>query len=144
MPQTRELAEQILAIAKQSWAADATKHAELSHTEFLALEYLAHQGTATVGQIRKKINVLAAQMSRILRSLEEAKFVTCAINPQDKRKVDVTISKAGRKSFEAFREAKLGNIIQSLERLTSEERSQFLVLLHKMMSQPSEERASGE
>jgi hypothetical protein len=52
MHKKAELAEQILAISKQSWVDDSIKDAALSQLEFLALEYLSKKGTTTVGEIR--------------------------------------------------------------------------------------------
>jgi DNA-binding MarR family transcriptional regulator len=76
-------------------------------------------------------------MSRIVRSLEDSRFVTCDINPQDKRKIDVTITDSGRLSYEKFRKSKLQSILDALERLTEEERMQFMELLRKMTGVPS-------
>ena len=134
MSDITELGEQILAISRQSWADKSARGAKLTETEFIALDYLSHEGTAAVGQIRGHIGVLPAQMSRIMRSLEDAKFVTAGINRQDKRKIDVTITEAGQRACEKFRRAKLGRIIDALEKLTEDERSQFLALLHRMTS----------
>ena len=57
--------------------------------EGLALDYLANVESATVGEVKKVIQALPAQMSRIIRSLEnkgDKSYVECSINPKDKRK----------------------------------------------------------
>jgi DNA-binding MarR family transcriptional regulator len=133
MPQrTMELAEQILAINRQSWVDDTGSGTDLTQSEYLALEYLSKHGTATVGAIRRGIGVLPAQMSRIVRSLEEAGCITCEINPDDKRRINVTMTDNGRDAFQGFREAKLRTILAALNRLTDEEKAQFMMLLNKM------------
>ena len=54
------------------------------------------------------------------------------INRQDRRRIDVTITHAGRASHARYRDAKLAPILAALERLTQTERSQFMMLVEKM------------
>ena len=132
MPRTTELAEHIFALSKRSWIAVSKQTAGLSETEFLSLDVLAELGRSNVGQIQKRVGVLPAQMSRLLRRLETAGFIRCQINRQDKRKIDVLITPAGRRAHAAYRQAKLTPIIAALERLTPEERAQFMELIQRM------------
>ena len=132
MPQTTALAEQILALSKLSWIDVSKDTADLSETEFLALDYLTDAGTAHVGQIQQHVGVLPAQMSRMVRRLESAGFVRSAINPQDRRKVDVAITDSGRQVHGKYRRAKLAPVIEALDRLTAAERGQFMALVEKM------------
>ena len=133
MPESVQLAEQILAWSKLSWIGVSRQTADLSETEFLSLDHIVESGTANVGQINKHVGVLPAQMSRILRRIEGAGFIHCGINPQDKRKVDVEITAAGRRAHAAYRHAKLAPIAVALERLTPAERTRFMQLVQKMV-----------
>src|SRR5437764_2049487 len=67
------------------------KPGDLKEIEYLTLAVLHGRGTMTVGDIQRLLGVLPAQMSRILRALEdrERPMIACHINPRDKRKVDV-------------------------------------------------------
>jgi len=132
MPHTNELAEAIFTVSKHSWAESSRQTSVITESEFLALEYLCEVGTTSVGEIQHHINVVPAQMSRLLRRLEAEKLVTTAINLDDRRKVDVTISNAGRAVRDEYRKAKLAPIIAALDRLTTEERSEFMNLVKKM------------
>jgi DNA-binding MarR family transcriptional regulator len=132
VPETRRLAEAILTLSKRSWIETSRETAELTESEFLALDYLAETGTATVGNVQKHIKVLPAQMSRLVRRLQEADLVSSAINRQDRRKIDVSITRAGRAAHARYHDAKLAPILAALERLTKTERSQFMTLLEKM------------
>ena len=96
----------------------------LAEPEFLALDHLVEAGTATVGQIQRQIGVLPAQMSRHLRRLRSAGFVTCQINRDDRRKVNVAITQSGGAVHAKYRRAKL-------------ERSQFMGLVQKMAATES-------
>ncbi len=132
MHETRRLAEAILTLSKRSWIETSRETAELTESEFLALDYLADTGTSTVGEVQKHIKVLPAQMSRLVRRLQEVDLVSSEINRQDRRKIDVTITQAGRASHARYRDAKLAPILAALERLTKTERSQFMMLVEKM------------
>lgn len=132
MPHTNELAEAIFAVSKRSWAESSKQTSVVTESEFLALEFLCETGTTSVGEIQHHINVVPAQMSRLLRRLEGEKLVTTAINLEDRRKVDVTISDAGKAVRDEYRDAKMAPIIAALERLAPEERGEFMNLVRKM------------
>jgi DNA-binding MarR family transcriptional regulator len=108
---------------------------ELTEAEFLALDALIQHGPMSVGDIQKQIGVLPAQMSRIIRSLEHKgknAFVQCAINPDDRRKIDVSITLKGRKAHDAYREARMALVTAILNDLSPEERRQFMHILRRM------------
>src|ERR1700730_11260891 len=74
---------------------------DLKELEFLTLTILQEQGTMIVGDIQRLLGVLPAQMSRIIRSLEnrERPLIACRINPRDKRKIDVCLTASGEKGL---------------------------------------------
>ncbi len=127
-----ELAEAILSLTVNSWRQISSQTAEVTESEFLALDQLAHNGVQTVGAIREQINVLPAQMSRIIRRLEESKFITTAINAHDKRKVDVKMTAEGGKVYKKYRKAKLDPIVHALNRLSKTQQQQFMDLINLM------------
>src|SRR5437899_422707 len=77
---------------------------DLKEAEFLTLALLQLHGTMIVGDIQKLLGVLPAQMSRIIRSLENRQLplILCHINPRDKRKVDVELTPAGEKALDEY------------------------------------------
>lgn len=129
-----ELAEAILSLSVHSWRQVSSQTAEVTESEFLALDQLAQNGVQTVGAIREEINVLPAQMSRIVRRLEEARYITTSINAHDKRKVDVKMTPDGGKIYKKYRKAKLEPIIHALDRLSNTQQKQFMDLV-KLMSE---------
>src|SRR5437667_9392778 len=74
---------------------------DLKEVEFLTLAILQERGTMIVGDIQRLLGVLPAQMSRIIRSLENRPqpLISCQINPRDKRKVDVCLTPVGSKAL---------------------------------------------
>jgi DNA-binding MarR family transcriptional regulator len=96
---------------------------DLKEIEFLTLSILYHQGTQIVGNIQRQLGVLPAQMSRVIRSLEnrERPLIACQINPHDKRKIDVSLTPAGSSAFREHHAARVGSVGRLLSRLSEEE-----------------------
>src|SRR5690349_13062007 len=70
------------------------KLGDLKDIEYLTLSLLHQHEPLIVGDIQRQLGVLPAQMSRIIRALEsrERPLITCRINSQDKRKIDVVLT----------------------------------------------------
>lgn len=106
---------------------------DLSETEFLTLDILSKEQPLTIGQIQKRIGVLPAQMSRIIRALESQGggkgYVECNINADDRRRIDVMLTKGGRDAFEKYRNVRLGSMREILSVLLPEDRVQFMRIL---------------
>ena len=94
---------------------------DLSESEFLALDALERVLHLSVGELRRFVGVLPAQMSRVIKALEQRydeKLVLCAINRLDKRKIDVSITAKGRRAVQAYRRAKILAIVEALRPLS--------------------------
>jgi len=138
--QLKQFMEEIFEVSKDFWAAQSkTKsknEADITETEFLALDMLSKSDhPLTVGDIQKRIGVLPAQMSRVIRSLESKgghPLIACRINPVDKRKVDVEITPAGRKNHQDYRQMKLGTIEKTLRCLSEQDRGEFMRILRQI------------
>jgi len=109
---------------------DVAQH--LSETEFLTLDCLVKHGGQTVGDVQKSIGVLPAQMSRIIRALEQKSggpYVQCSINPEDRRRVDVVLTDYGKAGYDAYRNARLALTTEVLAGMAPEDRDQFIRIL---------------
>ena len=122
------LAREIFELTKITWlTAQRTKldgQHDLSESEFLALDALEQIGSVTVGDLQRRINVQPAQMSRIIKSLEtkyDSPLVTCTINREDKRKINVRLSGAGTDAASAFRRGKISINAGALRSLSAED-----------------------
>jgi DNA-binding MarR family transcriptional regulator len=107
---------------------------ELKDIEFLTLSLLHHREPLIVGDIQRHLGVLPAQMSRIIRALEnrERPLIACRINPQDKRKIDVVLTPAGRLAFQDHQAYRVRIIAGILSRLPDEEFDDAHRLLSKI------------
>ena len=130
------MADEIFDLTKIASAARARARTgapeELSEAEFLTLDLLAQRETLTVGDIQKRVGVLPAQMSRIIRSLEAKGgdgFVRCGINPDDRRKINVNISTKGRAAHQSYRAARRRFTVEILRNLAPADRKQFMRIL---------------
>ncbi len=114
---------------------------DLTEPEFVTLDTLAGRGICTVGELQQVLDVRPAQMSRIVRSLEqkaEKPLINCAINPQDKRRINVSITELGRKAHEEYRKRRLMSNMELLTGLSADEQTEVARLLdrfHKIMSE---------
>jgi DNA-binding MarR family transcriptional regulator len=111
---------------------------ELKEVEFLTLSLLHHHEPRIVGDIQRQLGVLPAQMSRIIRALEarDRPLIICRINPQDKRKIDVTLTPEGLLAFQDHQNSRVRAILGLLARLSDEELEAMQRLVDKLRSDP--------
>jgi len=71
----------------------------------------------------------------VIRSLEGKAgkpLIRCQINPRDKRKVDVTLTEAGRKAHRAFQDARLAAAVSVVAHLTPKDRSDLMRIFQEI------------
>jgi len=129
-----KMAEEIFLLTVESWrnqvASKKEGELDLSESQYLTLDALyAAAGALHVGEIQRGIGVLPAQMSRIIRSLEsgfDKPLIRCELNQADKRKIDVHITAEGKAYFEAYRGQRLRRTVVVLDKLSEEDREDFV------------------
>jgi DNA-binding MarR family transcriptional regulator len=105
---------------------------DLTESEFLTLGILAREEPQTIGEVQKSIGVVPAQMSRIIRSLEDREgggYIKCSINPHDRRCIDVVLTDRGRESYQQYRSARLRATTEILAVLSPSDRMEFMRLM---------------
>jgi DNA-binding MarR family transcriptional regulator len=107
---------------------------DLKEVEFLTLSLLQANSTMIVGDIQRLLGVLPAQMSRIIRSLEnrEQPLIECRINARDKRKIDVYLTPNGERCLVEYQGIRVGRIIERLQALSEEDQEELLRVLNKL------------
>ena len=136
----RKMADEIFGLTKMSWRQRlATRHLgeeELSESQFLTLDSIVTGGEPqTVGDLQRAIHVVPAQMSRIIRSLEndfDAPLIRCELNQEDKRKIDVRLTDDGRTAYSDFISSRIGRTLELLNRLTEKDRLDFIRVCGQM------------
>jgi DNA-binding MarR family transcriptional regulator len=126
-------------MAKRTWLESQREKMkggfDLSESEFLTLDALEEVTSLSVGDLRRRVSVLPAQMSRIIKALEQRydeKLVLCAINPKDKRKIDVSITPKGRRAVAAYRRAKIMTSVEALSSVSDEDLAAFSAFLERI------------
>ena len=118
---------------------------DLSETEFLTLDILSKEQALTIGDVQKRIGVLPAQMSRIVRSLEEQSgrgYVECNINAQDRRRIDVSLTRTGLDAHERYRSVRLASMHHILSVLNSDDRTHFMRTLRQIRDAYAEQSSA--
>ena len=135
----QQLALQVFELTRRTWFQSQREKFkggyDLSESEFLALDALEHVPSLSVGELRRRVGVLPAQMSRVLKALEQRydeKLVLCSINPEDKRKIDVSIAPKGRRVVGAYRAAKIAASVRALDSLSTKDLANLSAILHKI------------
>ena len=136
----KKMADEIFSLTKMSWRQRlATRHLgeeELSESQFLTLDGIVTRGEPqTVGDLQRAIHVVPAQMSRIIRSLEndfDAPLIRCELNQEDKRKIDVRLTDDGRTAYSDFISSRIGRTLELLGRLTEKDRLDFIRVCGQM------------
>jgi len=137
----RRLALRIFDITKRTWLQSQREKLkggyDLSESEFLALDALEAVDSLSVGELRRHVGVLPAQMSRVIKALEQRydeKLVVSSINAKDKRKIDVSITPKGRRVVGAYRRAKVTASVEALHSLSDRDLAALLRILDKVQN----------
>jgi DNA-binding MarR family transcriptional regulator len=132
-----ELAHELFEVVTQiclSTLRGRRRSGDLKEVEFLTLSLLQANQTMIVGDIQRLLGILPAQMSRIIRSLENRSnpLIECRINPRDKRKIDVCLTPTGERCLEEYQGVRVGRIIQKMQGLSEDDHDEMLRVLHKL------------
>ncbi len=130
------LAEEILRLQLMFWKMRHINRIDdpydLNEAEYAALDALSENKEITVGQLQRILDVRSAQMSRIIRSLENksgAKLVECSLNPNDKRKINVKMTETGKKAYNEYRNRRISANFELIMDLDPQERENLGKLL---------------
>jgi DNA-binding MarR family transcriptional regulator len=134
---TLDLAQELFEVVTQiclSTLRGRRRLGDLKEIEFLTLAILQANGTMIVGDIQRILGVLPAQMSRVIRSLEnrDRPLIQCRINPRDKRKIDVCLTTGGEKCLLEYQGVRVGRIVDRLQNLSDEDQEDLVRALHKL------------
>ncbi len=107
---------------------------DLKEVEFLTLSLLQANNSMIVGDIQRVLGILPAQMSRIIRALEnrERPLIECRINPRDKRKIDVALTPFGEKTLFEYQGARVGRIVERLQSMSDDDQEDLIRVLTKL------------
>jgi len=125
-----EIAQDLLEVMTQislTTQAHQRKMVELKELEFLTLSILRSRDTMIVGDIQRLLGILPAQMSRIIRSLENRQpaLIECHINPRDKRKINVHLTSAGMQALTEYQETRVLKLVDLLADFSEDDQEEL-------------------
>lgn len=134
---SEELAQELFQVVTQiclSTLRGRRREGDLKEIEFLTLSLLQSGGTMIVGNLQRLLGILPAQMSRVIRSLEnrDRPLIQCNINARDKRKIDVCLTPHGEKALALYQDGRVGRIAERLGHLPEEDQDEMLRALNKL------------
>ncbi|MCL1948676.1 MAG: MarR family transcriptional regulator [Turicibacter sp.] len=101
--------------------------------EYFVLNCLQRRGCAILpGQISKEMNVTSARIAQTLNNLEKKQLITRQIDPQDRRKILVSLTENGRQEAEHSRQAILELFAAILSHLDEEDAREYVRLTGKL------------
>jgi DNA-binding MarR family transcriptional regulator len=132
-----DLAQELFQVVTQiclSTLRGRRRSGDLKEVEFLTLSLLQGQGIMIVGDIQRILGILPAQMSRVIRALEnrDRPLIQCRINARDKRKIDVELTGHGEKALLDYQGKRIGRIVERLGRLGDEDQDDMIRALNKL------------
>lgn len=103
--------------------------AEVSFGQFVHLEKLWENDGPTQAELSRAVGIETASSTTILDELERRAFVTRVRNPQDRRKINVYLTQAGRELEPVLLERARAVNLQAKHNLTREKVEELFALL---------------
>jgi len=111
---------------------------DLSDSEMLTLHILTKKPSLNVGELQRFLGVSPTKMSRIVRRLERQTsrpLVKCEFNPDDRRKVDVSITETGKQAYQAYRSLRVARTLAVLTEMDEAGRADFVRVIRMLRRQ---------
>lgn len=98
---------------------------DLTLSESAALSRLDRSGPSTAAQLAKLEQISPQSMSATLQALEARGLIARSTDPEDGRRVILSLTPAGREIVHCKRDARTEQLTRALEALTPEERARL-------------------
>ncbi len=115
----------------------------LTHTQFFVLIAIHSKGRFSLQQLADQMQVTMPTMSGIVERLVQANYVSRVENPEDRRQVNIELSKEGKGLIAKFQEAVSNRWHDVLEVLDPQEIKTFGLLLGKIRESLLKEGSPG-
>ena len=104
----------------------------LTQPQFAVIEVLGHLGPLKVGEICDKMLVSGGNMTLVLDNIEKLGLIERTHSKEDRRAINVQLTKAGRELFDKIFTNHAEYISKTMSVLTSEEQKTLGELLKKL------------
>lgn len=130
----QELAGEFLNSIQAISCKEHQKHiSALLKGERFVMMYLLKNGPSFPGKIAEDMGSSTANIAKILRNLEERKFVQRRADVQDRRKKKVQLSESGRLVIEDEAEQVLSNLAVMFEKMGEKDAKELVYLMWRIV-----------
>ena len=106
---------------------------ESMHGEAFALHHIARSGEQVIpSEISNAMEISGARIATTLNSLESKGYITRQIDPNDRRRILVTLTDKGREQEEAYRRTLTETIEKMLRQLGEYDAKEYIRITRKM------------
>jgi len=103
------------------------------HGEAFAIQYISrHDDVAVPSDIENAMSVSSARIATLLSSLEKKELITRRIDPKDRRRVILRLTKAGKERAQKSEQELLGLIKKILMHLGKEDAQNYVRIMGKL------------
>jgi DNA-binding MarR family transcriptional regulator len=104
---------------------------EINRSEFLLLKYLHENGSSKVSSISNEFKVTSSHITSVADSLVEKALVTRERSKDDRRVVEIELTKNGSFVIEGLDKKKRQYLFSTFDNLTDQEIKDLISLFHK-------------
>jgi len=108
---------------------------KLTQPQFSVIEALGHLGSMKVGELCKKMLVSGGNMTLVLDNLEKNKYIERIHSKEDRRAIQIKLTKEGNKLFEEIFSHHAKYLSELIGVLSENEQKQLGTLLKKIVKE---------
>ncbi len=112
----------------------------LKGENFLLAHLFESGGESTPGRLAEFLNVSAARIAAILRSLENKSLIERFIDGNDKRHVIVKLTEQGKERVNSIRNEMIHHASETLENLGEEDSAELVRILKKIVKNEKQDK----
>jgi len=109
-------------------------HLNLTNPQFNVLETLNSEGSMSLKDISKKLNVTGANITCVMDNLEKQNFAERIPSRTDRRIINAKMTETGKRVFNEINPLYVESITEETNNLNDDEKVQLLELLTKLKS----------
>lgn len=117
----------------ESFFEDA-KEFGFSPSHFEVLMYLSLQGTATMTDVAKWLNITPPSVSAIIEKLVLKKFIKRVNNDKDRRTIEISLGEEAHKLFAKLHKSKKVLFYKTLSKLNEKDKEDLIRIINKCIS----------
>jgi DNA-binding MarR family transcriptional regulator len=114
----------------------------ISIPEWRVIAHLSQNRNVSVREIHQRVDMDKAKVSRAAARLEAIGVIEKKVNGEDRRLVELRLTKKGRKMFEEIEPLALAYEREVLSALSQSERATFRAVVGKLLSSPRAQTGS--